>query len=103
MCRVRFACYIHKILLAKDDIEYLIWAWYKACDSCQRNKVVRHTKSPIGILPDSDEFEHVCMNRDTMENIDGYCYIYIFIDLTTRWVETITPKETSAERGIYVL
>lgn len=81
---------------ANTDID----RWSRACQSCQRSKITRHTKAPIHSINVPDErFTHV--HVDIVDNMptshDGYRYLFTMIDRTTRWVEAVPMVEKSAE------
>ena len=68
--------------------------WTKCCEDCQRSKVHRHTKSPIGSTPQpTRRFGHIHVDVvGPLPVSDEKRYIFTVIDRSTRWPEA-TPME----------
>ncbi|KRX51666.1 Transposon Tf2-6 polyprotein [Trichinella sp. T9] len=63
--------------------------WTRACTSCQRAKIQRHTRSPLAefLLP-AHRFEHVHLDIvGPLPQSDGFRYLLTAIDRFTRWPE----------------
>jgi cleavage and polyadenylation specificity factor subunit 1 len=73
-----------------------IHRWCRSCGDCQRNKISRHTRTPIGRFPDANRFERVHTDIVVLPEVDGYRYVVSFIDRATRWVESKALKRTEA-------
>jgi hypothetical protein len=73
-------------------MEQEIRDWVRKCDSCQRSKISRHTKSQLEQYPQVNRFETVHTNIIHLPKVDGYKYAVSFIDCTTRWVESVPLK-----------
>jgi hypothetical protein len=86
------------------DLRRDILAWSRECAVCQRNKVNRHTRTPIHLLPAfSERFDHIHMDIVGPLPPGDYPerYLVTFIDRGTNWVEadpvsTITASEIAA-------
>jgi hypothetical protein len=73
--------------------------WSQACLHCQRSKVHRHTRSPLGsfVAPD-DRFHHVHVDLvGPLPPSNGYTYILTCVDRFTRWPEAIPIPNCSSE------
>ena len=71
--------------------------WCRECPSCQRNKISRHTKSPISRFKNCSRFEHIHMDLVILPYSSGYRYLLTVIDRTSRWLEAIPLKDVSAQ------
>ena len=71
--------------------------WTRACATCQKSKVQRHTKSAPGSfsLPDK-RFEHIHADIITMTERQGMRYCLTVIDRYTRWPQAIPLPDMEA-------
>lgn len=73
--------------------------WSRSCLSCQKGKIQRHTKSPVGTIKDPDaRFEHIHIDLiGPLPPSKGYIYCLTCIDRFSRWPEVIFLKDTKAD------
>lgn len=72
--------------------------WVSSCVECQRCKVHRHTKSPIGIFATPDaRFSHIHIDLvGPLPMCQGYQYLLTGVDRFSRWPIAVPVKDTSA-------
>ena len=73
--------------------------WVSYCLECQKCKVHRHTKSPIGTFNKPDaRFSHINVDIVGPSPIcQGYQYLLTKVDRFSRWPTAIPIKDTSAK------
>lgn len=72
--------------------------WAASCVPCQRAKVQRHTKAPLGpFLIPGRRFEHVHVDLvGPLPPSRGCTYILTMVDRTTRWPEAVPLSSTTS-------
>lgn len=73
--------------------------WARTCIPCQRSKIHKHTKSPIGSFPiPKGRFEHIHVDIvGPLPPSNGYTHILTVVDRFTRWPEAYPMTSTTAD------
>ena len=76
-----------------------ITAWTRSCVSCQKSKVHKHIRAPLGTFSTPDtRFSHVHIDLvGPWPVCQGFTYPLICIDCFTRWPEAIPLNDISAK------
>nr|VZI49174.1 unnamed protein product [Spirometra erinaceieuropaei] len=74
-------------------------AWTRACIACQRSKIQRHNKAPIGTFPGpGSRLSHVHLDIvGPLPLSNGCSYLLTRVDRFTRWPEAIPLPNVQAE------
>lgn len=81
------------------NMQKQITQWIKTCLPCQRSKIHRHNvRCPEHIQVPDDRFHHIHIDIvGPLPICNGYRYCLTMMDRTTRWPETASLKDITAD------
>ena len=73
--------------------------WVQTCIQCQKAKVTRHNKTPVGQMPPSSgKFRDVHIDIvGPLSTNQGYSYLLTIIDRYSRWLEVVPLRDIKSE------
>ena len=79
--------------------------WSRECIPCQKAKINRHTKTPLGQFPlPSRRFAHLHVDLvGPLPPSEGFRYLFTVIDRATRWIEAVPLSESSTKLCVNAL
>ena len=82
-----------------DGINRDVRSWARTCLKCQRCKIHRHVKSPLGTFSSPDaRFGHVHLDIvGPLPPSEGYTYLLTCVDRYTRWPEAFPMSDIAAD------
>ena len=88
-----------------DSVTSDVRSWAKACLSCQKSKVVRHTETGIAQLPQpSRRFGHLHVDIvGPLPASQGSRYLFTMVDRSTRWPVAVPMSDATTESCVNAL
>lgn len=78
--------------------------WCRFCQICQANKITRHTKSPLGSIPNLGKFKVLHIDLvGPLPSIKNKRFILTMIDRDTSWTEVVPLNDITSESVIKAL
>ncbi|BHF58927.1 hypothetical protein SprV_0100188200 [Sparganum proliferum] len=77
-------------------------AWTRSCSGCQRSKVQRHNKAPIGPFPTPDAlFSHTNLDIVGPTPLSNGCsHLLTYVDRSVQWTEAIALSDVAAPTAV---
>ena len=78
--------------------------WCRECVICQKSKITRHTKAPLGTIPTIGRFKTLHLDIvGPLPKVGNKLYILTMIDRATSWIEAVPMAEITAKAVVQTL
>lgn len=72
--------------------------WCRECTQCQKSKIVRHTKAPLGSIPTTGRFHTIHVDLvGPLPACSGHRYLLTVVDRFTRWPVAVPLPDIGTE------